>query len=233
MLAGVCGGSPSHDAGALLAEHLKLLNSFVEAHGLRKCELRYFKIAADDLVLLGLTDSSLNNLSLKSGSSATQFGGQIAFGSFSEMKEDGVIGLNLIDLWSRRQKRVVRSTFSGELYGLSELQDRLVYLLELCRPFLDCRQVWALCDAASVVECLGAPNPNCTEKVPWSKLPWWRGCVSGMAYRSGIWRANTTPRMCTRSSNRTGSGRIVLTFPKRPSTRVRGFSGVSGGRERV
>jgi hypothetical protein len=126
--------------------------------GKPKMEFRH--MAPGDLALVGCTDSSLSNVD----TTATQFGGLIGITTLSGMLGRARCFLNLLDFWSRRQRRVVRSTFSGELYGLSYLLDHMVYVLALTGGILAYKKRAVFCDAASVVTCIHAKNPQATEK---------------------------------------------------------------------
>ena len=115
-----------------------------------------------DLCLLGVSDSSLNNVKT---TTTTQFGGLVGL-----VEDEKVIArvetfMNQIDFWSKRQRRVVRSTFSGELYSFSFMLDRMIVVLQILQESgISLKRKLALTDCASVLQCLRASNPKCTEK---------------------------------------------------------------------
>jgi hypothetical protein len=64
-----------------------------------------------------------------------------------------------------RQRRVVRSTFTGELYAFSYLIDRLIVCLEMLKAAkIKVKRIIAMTDCSSVLQCTRSTNPRCTEK---------------------------------------------------------------------
>jgi hypothetical protein len=69
---------------------------------------RFKHIAKDDVCLVGFPDSSLGNR----GEADTQFGGCAGLVSHASVMGRKEAHLNLLDAWSKKQRRVVKSTFS-------------------------------------------------------------------------------------------------------------------------
>ena len=104
----------------------------------------------NDICAIGCADSSLQNVD----GFKTQFGGSISLASQRDVDADKDVKLNLMYYWSRRQRRVVRSTLVAELLSLSTLLDRVVYALSVFRAMAKVQNVYVLTDRCSLVQSL-------------------------------------------------------------------------------
>lgn len=123
----------------------------VEEVDVKTNQLFFRPLSLNQLCLRGFSDASLGNAEKQK----TQCGG-IVF-----LCDKGIY--NPISFYSRIIRRVTRSTFASELFGLSALLDDMIYTYHTINEFFPL-DMEVYIDCKSVVENLSVSNPRVTEK---------------------------------------------------------------------
>jgi hypothetical protein len=159
---------------SLTVQDIRDLNRIIHNFTSEKklCSISY-KAKQDDPVLVGCSDSSLLNVpcdkSMKGFEGAkihSQYGGMCFIADGKDMKNKTEGRYDLLDWWSRRHRRICRSSFSAELISCCDLVDKLLFLRRMINDtgVITISKCAILTDCRSVIECLRSSNPQTSEK---------------------------------------------------------------------